>query len=77
MAKSKKLFGFLRQFVKAEEGVVAVEWVAIAGAVVIGGITVVWIVMNNLQTPANNVGANITTCEQIAAANSGKTSTCP
>ena len=76
MAKSKTLFGFLRQFAKAEEGLVTVEWVALAGAVVIGGITVVWIVMNNLQTPANNIGSNITSCETSAAQNSGKTTGC-
>jgi Flp pilus assembly pilin Flp len=76
MAKSKTVLGFLRQFAKAEEGLVTVEWVALAGAVVIGGITVVWIVMNNLQTPANNIGSNITSCETSAAQNSGETTGC-
>lgn len=67
---------FLRRFAKAEEGLVTVEWVALAGAVVIGGITVVWIVMNNLQTPANSIGSNITSCESYAAGHSGSTAGC-
>ena len=66
----------LRAFVVEERGLVTVEWVALAGAVVIGGITVVWIVMNNLQTPASAVGSNITTCETSAAQNSGSTAGC-
>ena len=52
----------VRRFFSSEEGLVTVEWVALAGAVVIGGITVVWIVLNNLQTPANSVGSNLTAC---------------
>jgi hypothetical protein len=64
------------RFLCAQDGLVTVEWVALAGAVVIGGITVVWIVMNNLQTPANSIGSNITACETSAAQNSGKTTGC-
>jgi hypothetical protein len=72
----KKAYGSLRDFVKGESGLVTVEWVALAGAVVIGGITVVWIVMNNLQTPASSIGSNITQCEQAAASSSGSTTGC-
>ena len=68
---------WLRHFGANESGLVTVEWVALAGAVLIGGITVAWLVLNGLQTPANNVGTNLTSCESIAAANSGDTSTCP
>jgi Flp pilus assembly pilin Flp len=66
----------LSRFVRAQDGLVTVEWVALAGAVVIGGITVVWLVMNNLKTPANAVGSNLTTCETYAASHSGSTSGC-
>lgn len=66
----------MRRFFSSEEGLVTVEWVALAGAVVIGGITVVWIVLNNLQTPANNVGSNLTACETYAASHSGSTTGC-
>lgn len=66
----------MKRFFSSEEGLVTVEWVALAGAVVIGGITVVWIVMNNLQTPANSIGSNITSCESYAASHSGSTTGC-
>ena len=72
----KSLKSWLHSFGTDEGGLVTVEWVALAGAVVIGGITVVWIVMNNLQTPANAVGSNLTACETFAAQNSGSTSGC-
>lgn len=72
----KKAYRLFRAFVRNEAGLVTVEWVALAGAVVIGGIAVVWIVMNNLQTPASSIGSNITQCEQQAAQNSGATTGC-
>lgn len=75
-SKLKNAFYRLRTFLRDQSGLVTVEWVALAGAVVIGGITVVWIVMNNLQTPANAIGSNITSCEAYAAANSGSTAGC-
>jgi Flp pilus assembly pilin Flp len=74
--KVKSAFKWLRGFAGNERGLVTVEWVALAGAVVIGGITVVWIVMNNLQTPASSIGSNITSCETSAAQNSGSTTGC-
>jgi Flp pilus assembly pilin Flp len=70
------LFRVLRSFANDDQGVVTVEWVALAGAVVIGAIAVGWIVLNNLQTPANNVGTNITNCESLAAAQSGSVTGC-
>jgi hypothetical protein len=66
----------LKVFFSSEDGVVAVEWVALAGAVVIGGITVAWIVLNNLKTPANSVGSRLTACETYAASHSGSTMGC-
>ena len=66
----------LRKFVKGQDGLVTVEWVALAGAVVIGGITVAWMVMNNLKTPASAVGSRLTACETYAASHSGSTSGC-
>ena len=75
-SKLKNALHRLRAFLENDSGLVTVEWVALAGAVVIGGITVVWIVMNNLQTPASAVGSNITSCESFAASNSGSTSGC-
>jgi len=67
---------FLKGFLKAEDGLVTVEWVALAGALVIGAITVGWIMMNGLKTPATNVDNAITNCSSTAAGASGDTSGC-
>lgn len=50
----------LRDFLTAEEGLVTVEWVALASALVIGAIAIGWLVMDNLKGPANQIGSNIT-----------------
>jgi Flp pilus assembly pilin Flp len=73
---SKGIFGVLRSFAKDEQGVVTVEWVALAGAVVIGAIAVGWIVMNNIKTPASAIGTNITSCESTAASSGGSVTGC-
>lgn len=77
MHKSRGVLGWVRSFGKDEGGLVTVEWVALAGAVIIGGIAVVWFVMNSLTAPAQNVGGNLTSCETIAAQNTGQTKSCP
>ena len=71
-----KMLATFKRFFSSQSGLVTVEWVALAGAVVIGGITAAWIVMNNLKTPANAVGSNLTACETYAASHSGSTSGC-
>ena len=38
----------MRRLAKSEDGLVTVEWVALAAAMVVGAITVGYIVMNNL-----------------------------
>jgi len=67
----------LRRFATLENGLVTTEWVALAGAVIIGGITVAWLVLNSLRGPASGIGTAINSCESIAASTSGVTSTCP
>ena len=59
-----------------QHGVVAVEWVALAGAVVIGGVAVAYAVSSRLGTPASSIGTNLSDCETWAAANSTSTSGC-
>ena len=49
----------MRRFLREEEGLVTVEWVALASAVVVGGITLVWLVITNLETPAGSMNAAI------------------
>jgi len=55
----KKLRSALAGFHRAEDGLVTVEWVSLAAAVVVGGISLVWLVGNNMKAPANNVGSTI------------------
>ncbi len=66
----------LRGFTCDERGIVAVEWVAIAGAALIGGILVVWFLTNSLNTPASSIGGNLSDCETWASANSASISGC-
>ena len=49
----------LTGFFESEDGLVTVEWVALASALVIGAIAIGWLVLHNLRTPANNIGNNI------------------
>lgn len=43
-----------------ESGLVTLEWVALAAAVVVGGITLVWLVVSNVETSsAPNIGNGI------------------
>jgi len=49
----------LRRFARAQDGLVTVEWVSLAAAVVVGGITLVWLVVTHLETPAGSVGSQI------------------
>ncbi len=39
----------LVSFWRGESGLVTVEWVALAAAVVVGGITLVWLVVSNVE----------------------------
>ena len=49
----------MHAFAVSEEGLVTVEWVALAGAVIIGAIAVGWIVMRSLSSPANTIGTTV------------------
>ena len=57
---AKRLGRDLRTFMVSESGLVTVEWVALAGAIIIGAIAVGWLVMESLSSPANAVGGQIT-----------------
>lgn len=72
----RRVFGVLRNFSLQEHGVVTVEWVALAGAVVVGAIAVGWIVLNSLKGPASTITSGLTDCESIAAASGGSVAGC-
>lgn len=51
----------MSRLAKSEDGLVTVEWVALAAAMVVGAVTIGWLVMNNLKGPANSIGTGINT----------------
>ena len=54
--KSLKNIG---RFVKVEDGLVTVEWVALTAGMVVAAVAIGFIVMSNTYTASNNVGGNI------------------
>lgn len=59
------LLGRTRGFGQRQDGLVTVEWLALAGAVVIGGITVVWLTLSGLQNSGQSIGNTIASCHQM------------
>ena len=49
----------LKPFLKKEDGLVTVEWISLVAAVVVGGIAIVWAVMNQAGTVAGNISSSI------------------
>lgn len=54
-----KRLSHIGHFVKNTSGLVTVEWVAIAAAIVIGAVTIAWLVHTNVKGQANSVGSPI------------------
>jgi hypothetical protein len=58
--KKRGGLSLLVSFWHNESGLVTLEWVALAAAVVVGGITLVWLVVSNVETSsAPNIGNGI------------------
>ena len=51
----------IRRFVGAEEGVMTVEWVALAACMVVGAVVISFYVMHGLSATAQSIGAQLTT----------------
>ena len=60
MKKSSGFLGGLRRFIRVEDGLVTVEWVALTAGMVIAAVAIGFIVMNNTGKAAKNVGGSIT-----------------
>lgn len=56
---AKRRLSHLANFTRTDSGVVTVEWAALAAAVVIGAITIAWLVWVNMETQSNSVGSTI------------------
>ncbi len=50
----------LKAFLNNEDGLVTVEWVALASALVVGAIAIGWLVLGNMKAPANAIASQIT-----------------
>jgi hypothetical protein len=71
-----KTVKLIKRFVSAEDGLVTVEWVALAGAAAIGAIACVWLVLNGDKAPASAIAGNLASCETYAATHHGSTAGC-
>jgi hypothetical protein len=58
----KKFSGFLaglKRFVRVEDGLVTVEWVALTAGMVVAAVAIGFIIMNNTYKQASTIGNNI------------------
>ena len=51
----------ISNFIRVEDGLVTVEWVALTAGMVVAAVAIGFIVMNNTATEANTVGGGIGT----------------
>jgi len=59
LKQSQKILHGLRNFVRLDDGLVTVEWVALTAAMVIAAVVISFTVMQNTNTAAKTVGGNI------------------
>ena len=62
----------LRNFVRVEDGLVTVEWVALTAGMVVAAIAIGFIVMNNTYNEASKIGGGITSEASNVYKNLGK-----
>jgi hypothetical protein len=61
MKKSSGFLGGLRRFIRVEDGLVTVEWVALTAGMVVAAVAIGYIVMNNTYKQASKVATGIST----------------
>ena len=61
MNKSSGFLGGLRRFIRVEDGLVTVEWVALTAGMVVAAVAIGFIVMNNTYKQASSVATGIST----------------
>jgi hypothetical protein len=59
--KSQGFLMGIRRFIKMEDGLVTVEWVALTAGMVIAAVAIGFTVMNNTKQAASKVGGGIST----------------
>jgi Flp pilus assembly pilin Flp len=61
MATISRIIGGIRRFSRKQDGLVTVEWVALAAGMVVAAIGVSFVLMNSLKSQASTVPGNIST----------------
>lgn len=61
---TRKRLGSLRLFLRDEEGLVTLEWVALAAAVIVLAIGTIIVIQTQLNTAASTVGSEIVSTVQ-------------
>ena len=61
---TRKCLGSLRLFLRDEEGLVTLEWVALAAAVIVLAIGTIIVIQTQLNTAASTVGSEIVSTVQ-------------
>ncbi len=59
MKKSSGFLSGLRRFIRVEDGLVTVEWVALTAGMVVAAVAIGFTVMSNTKTAAATVGSGI------------------
>jgi hypothetical protein len=62
----------LRRFIRIEDGLVTVEWVALTAGMVVAAVAIGFIVMNNTYKSASAIGGNISSTSSAKYLNLGK-----
>ncbi len=61
MKKSSGFLSGLRRFIRVEDGLVTVEWVALTAGMVVAAVAIGFVVMHNTGLEAKNIGKDIVT----------------
>jgi hypothetical protein len=72
MKNSSGFLAGLKRFVRVEDGLVTVEWVALTAGMVVAAVAIGFIVMNNTYKSASKIGGNISSTVTSKYANFGK-----
>ena len=59
MKNTSGFIGGLRRFIRVEDGLVTVEWVALTAGMVVAAVAIGFIVMNNTYKQASKIGGSI------------------
>jgi hypothetical protein len=66
----------LTPFLKSEDGLVTVEWISLVAAVVVGGIAIVWAVMDQAGGVSSGIAASISAANSAGCSAATNISTC-